>query len=166
MTDGVRAKLLPVAVVALLGAAPWAFAQVAETPARELAMTIFETVDTDGSGDLSPAELDAFRELIWASMDADENKSISLDEFKLWSFGYDSIAEEAGRQAEFETVRLLIFDLWDRDNDLAVSSDEMAAALLESQAYADLNGDGVLQPEEFMMNYLPNVAYRAALGDR
>ena len=73
---------------------------------------------------------------------------------------------DGGAGVRVRDLEIVIFDLWDRDNDGLISIEEFDEAIDGNILYADIDGDGAVSKEEFMLNYLPNIAYRAALGDR
>ena len=134
-----------------------------DTPGTALAEATFKQIDGNGDGAISIDELQAFRGQVIGSMDADNDASITLPEFQGWDFGFVNIAEKADKLEGFVTAQKVIFDLWDRDNDQKISSDEMAAAMDRDLAYADLSGDGSLDVGEFIMGFDVMIAYRAAL---
>lgn len=136
---------------------------VVNEEARELARTVFTQMDKDGSGSASRDEAQAFSDLVFVSMDVDTDESVSSDEFETWSFGFDVIATQEERASEFEAVDRLVFGLWDRDNDGTISAAEHDAALGGTFDYADLDADGEMTEDEFLLGYLPNIAYRAAV---
>ena len=153
-------RTLVLAAFAMTVAAP-VFAQ--DTPGKALAEATFKQIDANADGAIPIDELQTFRGQVIVSMDADSDGSITLPEFQGWDFGFVNIAEEADKLEGFETSQKVIFDLWDRDNDQKISSDEMAAAMDRDLAYADLSGDGSLDANEFIMGFGVMIAYRAAL---
>lgn len=144
-----------------------AFAQsgapVVSDEARELARTVFEQADADGSGAMDAEEGARFGDLVFVSMDSGEDGAVSWEEFVSWGFGFGQIAENTEQWDEFATAERILFDFWDRDNDSAVSREEFDFAQRANGVYADLDENGELDLEEFTQGSLPNIAYRSAL---
>lgn len=134
-----------------------------DTPGKVLAEATFKQIDANADGAIPIDELQAFRGDVFVSMDADSDGAVTLPEFQGWDFGFVNIAESADRLEGFSTAQKLIFDLWDRDNDQQMTSDEMGAAMDRELPYADLNVDGSLDVTEFIMGFGVMIAYRAAL---
>ena len=155
-------RSLVLAAVALAVAQP-VLAQ--DTPGKVLAEATFTQIDANADGAIPIDELQAYRGLVIASMDADGDAAITLPEFQGWDFGFVNIAEEADKLEGFDTAQKMIFDTWDRDNDQKLTADEMSAAMDRDLAYADLNADGSLDTEEFIMGFDVMIAYRSALKD-
>ncbi len=149
--------------VAFVGLGTVAMAE--DTPGKQLAMLTFESMDTNTDKSVSGDELAAFADSVLVSMDADADKKVSLAEFQGWDFGFVNIAEEADKLEGYATAQKIAFDFWDRDNDQSLTAEEMKAAMQREIAYADLDGNGSLNLDEFLMGFTINIVLRGALKD-
>ena len=96
------------------------------------ATDMFDSVDADGDGKLSQAEIDQAREALHAAHDADGDGSLGLEEFAgLW--------QETTRPL---TVRA--FQMLDTDGDAVVTREEYDRPLARIVERFDRNGDGAL----------------------
>ena len=97
-----------------------------------IAMEIFESIDTDGDGKLSQAEIDKVRNDRHAAHDGDNDGNLRLDEFAgLW----------------FETTRPLTvraFQMLDTDGNAVISRAEYDRPLADIVEQLDRNDDGGL----------------------
>ncbi len=101
----------------------------------------FETLDADGDGLITQAELDAQREARFAALDSDGNGQITLEEFT------------ASAQMRSEERAARMFARLDADGDGALSRDVLemrggrdGASLIER---LDTDGDGAISEAEF-----------------
>jgi Ca2+-binding EF-hand superfamily protein len=154
-------KMWTVAMGALVLAAQSGVAQT--TPGKELAEVSFAQIDANADQTIAADEMKSFANDVLVSMDGDSNSTISLPEFQGWDFGFVNIADQADKLEGFATAQRVVFDLWDRDNDGAITSDEMQSAMDREIAYADLDANGALSLDEYLMGFAVNLAYRSAL---
>ena len=160
-----RSSLLTAVLIVGVAAAP-ALAQSTdgdEPEGRQLAGTLFESIDVDGDGSASYAEMLDFSEQVFVSADANDDRLISYEEFAIWDFGMQNIAERQGREQALTATFSLVYDLWDRDNDEQIGPDEWERGLVASSDYADLDGDRMLTRDEFLDGFLTNIAFRSGL---
>ena len=103
-------------------------------------MPDFATLDADGSGSLSVAELEAARTAKFTEMDTDGNGAVSLAELTA------AQADMAGARAEQMLSRL------DANDDGALQADEMAPRGADAErmlSRIDADDDGEISEEEF-----------------
>ncbi len=133
--------------------------------AMELARLGFKAVDADANGELTIVEMLDYAELVFTSMDTDDSGGLTEEEFSTWGFGMSNVAEDRGLSPNYKSSIRIMYDLWDRNNDAAVTSQEHEAAILFSRSYADLNGDNLLSEQEYLDGFLFNVAVRNAVRE-
>lgn len=135
----------------------------AEPEGKQLAGLGFIGADANSDGVLSATEMQTMARDVFVSMDGDENESLSVQEFSSWGFGMRNLAEETGRVQAYDTALKIVYGLWDRDKNNAVSALEHRQAVGFDMLRADLNQDGQLTESEFLGSFIMNVALRAAL---
>ncbi|MFT5932313.1 MAG: hypothetical protein ACI93G_001398 [Hyphomonas sp.] len=109
-----------------------------------------KAVDTNGDGDISKEEVQAFRTTMFKAADANQDGALTLDEMTLH---HDAM--EAQRKAEHQ-VRM--FEKLDTDANGTVSAAEFAARPMRGMERFDTDGDGTVSDEE-------REAARAAMKD-
>ena len=154
-------KLAAILAGAVVLSAHIGFAET--TLGKELAELTFAQIDANSDQNADREELKAMAASVFASMDADASGSVSVAEFQAWDFGFVNIAEDAGKLEGFGTAQKIVFDLWERDNDQQLTLEEMKSAMEREVAYADINSDGEVSKDEFLMGFSINIAYRAAI---
>ena len=155
---------LSVVLIASLAATPVLAQSSTEEPeGRRLAGVLFDTIDADGDGSASYAEMLGFTDQVIAASDVDEDGSVSYDEFATWDFGMQNLASREGREQALGATLALVFDLWDRDNDDAIARAEFERGVVAGADYADLDGDRSLTREEFLDGFITNIAFRSGL---
>ncbi|MFO6464026.1 EF-hand domain-containing protein [Jannaschia sp. KMU-145] len=120
-------------------------------------------MDVDGDARITLDELQAAAGQIFPSIDADASDGLTRAEFLGWEFGLAEMAAFRGRTQGYEAAMGMVFDLFDRDGSQGIDAAEFEAAMVESHAYADLDGDAALSAAEFRSNFVVNVALRNAL---
>ncbi|MEM1284313.1 MAG: EF-hand domain-containing protein [Pseudomonadota bacterium] len=130
---------------------------------RMLAETIFDAMDVNDRGSIHLAEIDSFNGSVFAGMDYDENRRISLDEFSQWDPGFQPIAEELGRGEAYVTAQKIMFAFWDRDGSGELNEAEMDYATRADFRRADANDDGLMTKDEFFEGYPVVIAMRATI---
>ncbi len=105
----------------------------------------FATLDANGDGQITAAEIEAQKATRFAEMDTDGNGEISLEEFS--AKGSGKSGDHADRHARF-------FALLDADNSGGLTQAEIESRrnIDRSQmmlAMLDTNGDGQISQEEF-----------------
>ena len=149
------------AIMAAIAASPALSQQVSE--GRALADLTFESADLSGKGYLDQGDMEAARRNIFVSMDADESKSIELSEFLDWGYGFQNIAEDEDKLLAYRTALKVVYSFWDRNGDGKISQTEHRKAIISDFNRADLNGNAILEKEEFVGGFSVLVAIRAAL---
>ena len=96
------------------------------------AMEVFTTIDADGDGSLSQAEIDKLRNDRHAAYDANGDGNLDLDEFAgLW-------------QETTHPLTVRIFQMLDTDGDAIITRAEYDRPLADIVTRFDRNGDGGL----------------------
>ena len=130
---------------------------------QRLARLAFESVDTTGKGYLHTGDVESYRENVFLSMDADESASIEESEFLGWDFGFINEAEALGRRGEYDTALKTVFTIWDRDGDGSITEAEHRFALRADFDRMDINGNSILEEDEFLRGFSVMAAIRSAL---
>ena len=146
--------------VAIAAAGP----SLAEEPG-DLAALSFSTVDTHGNGYVSLGDVEAYRGLVFTSMDADGSHSIDRPEFMSWDYGFEHLAAEADRVNAYETSLKVVFAFWDRNGNGSLDPAEHRHAIIADFRRADINDDAVLSEDEFVHGFSILAAIRVALED-
>lgn len=160
MTTG---KLVALALAAGVPLALEAQPRPIHDDGRARAEAIAMATDRDADGLLSWAELERMSDDVFASMDEDTNGTVDRDEFAAWRYGMADLADFRDRAASYETTMAFVFDVFDRDNDEAITEDEHEEAVRRSHDYADLDGDGALTIREYLDGFIFNIAMRSAV---
>jgi Ca2+-binding EF-hand superfamily protein len=115
---------------------------------RGAMMPDFATLDADGDGKVTQAEMDAYKAAKFAEIDTDGSGTVSAAEF---AAQHEAASDE--RKAKFIATMI---ERMDADGDGELSADEMSGAKRKSPfERMDTDGDGTLSEDE--MN---------AIGDR
>lgn len=96
---------------------------------RRLAELAFSSLDSANRGYIDQGEYSNFGSDVFVSMDFDDSGKLSLSEFLGWDFGMRLAAEEAGREAAYETALRVVFAFWDRDGDGEITPREHRLSL-------------------------------------
>ncbi|MEP2103224.1 MAG: hypothetical protein ABJP02_09005 [Parasphingorhabdus sp.] len=129
-----------------------------------ISMTIM-LADKDQDGFLSRSELINYGDSVFASMDYDDDGSVSKEEFSALDFGFQTNSKNTGWSAEYEAARRILFAIKDRNGDAAISTEEQQVSSTEEFNHADLDGDDQLSKEESNLAHLPGVIFQAAKPD-
>ena len=164
LTSGACAQQTETTETSDVDAAPVTAAQnEAGSEGQRLARLAFKSVDTGGKGYLHTGDVESYREGVFLSMDADESASIEVAEFISWDFGFINEANELGKRAEYDTALKTVFTIWDRDGDGSVTEAEHRFALRADFDRMDINGNSILEEDEFLRGFSVMAAIRAAL---
>lgn len=140
-------------------------ATLAETSeGRRLAVLAFQSIDGADRGFIDQGEFANFGTDVFSSMDQDEDGKLSLKEFLEWDYGMLPLAQEAGREAAYETALRVVFAFWDRNGDNVISKTEHRKSLNYDFQRADTNNDALLSQDEFTSGFSVMVALRAAIN--
>ncbi len=110
------------------------------------------------------ADFTNFGSDVFTSMDYDDNDSLSQEEFLSWDYGMLPLAQEAGREAAYETALRVVFAFWDRNGDNMISKTEHRQSLSTDFRRADADNDATLTEGEFTSGFSIMVALRAAIN--
>lgn len=92
----------------------------------ELNQTLFESVDVNEDGWVSQREIELYRLLVLASMDADGDGIILRDEYMNWDLGFEDLARQQDRLNQYWKAREDVFKTWDGDHDGILSPAEQS----------------------------------------
>ena len=134
-----------------------------EPEGRQLAALVFDSIDADRDDRATYGEMIDFSEQVIAATDTNEDGSVSYGEFATWDFGMQNLASREGREQALTATLALVYDLWDRDNDDALTPAEFERGVVAGADYADLDGDRALTREEFLDGFITNIAFRSGL---
>ncbi|WP_430401713.1 EF-hand domain-containing protein [Hyphomonas sp.] len=110
-----------------------------------------KAVDTNGDGDITREEVDAFRATMFNAADANKDGSLSLAEMTA-----HHEAQQAQRKAERQARH---FAKLDTDGDGQITAAEFASRPMRGMERMDTDGDGVVTEEE-------RAAAKAAMKER
>lgn len=154
---------LPIAcAIAVLTAPIPALAEQSE--GRELAQTLYSSIDTAERGFLDQGQFLNFGRDVFTSMDSNDDRNLTLSEFMSWDYGMRNIAEDAGREEAFDTAMRVVFSFWDRDGDGTIAAVEQNRSLKADFRRADLDEDALMSKDEFLGGFSVMVALRAAIN--
>lgn len=134
-----------------------------KTPGRMTAELTFASIDTDGKGYAHLGDMERFRLNTFLSMDTDGDGRITYAEFSAWDPGFAEVAEAEGRPDAVTTATRIIFSIWDRNGNGALTQAEHRFAVTTDFRRADLDDDGTLTEAEFLGRFSMIVALRAAI---
>lgn len=135
-----------------------------QSEGRALAETVFSGIDSSGRGYLDQGQYLSFGRDVFTSMDADEDRELTLKEFMSWDYGMRGVAENAGREDAYETALRVVFSFWDRDGNGTIPSTEMNRSLKADFRRADLDENALMSKDEFLSGFSVMVALRAAIN--
>ncbi len=130
---------------------------------RRLAELAFDSSDQDRKGYLHTGDFETHRTNIFLSMDANENEAIELEEFLFWDFGFNNLADDMDKRSELDTAKTVVFNIWDRDGDGAISKTEHRYAVRADFDRMDINHNSIIERDEFLRGFSIMAAIRAAL---
>ncbi|MEO0643540.1 MAG: hypothetical protein AAFY47_09030, partial [Pseudomonadota bacterium] len=116
-------------------------------------------------GVIDTQEVEIMSNSMVASMDYDDNGSVTAEEFDQFDFGLDTSTEAEGKLAQYATAKRILFALQDLNSDGTLSSDEHLRSLELGFARADRNENGAMEKDEYSQAFLPSIVIRSALND-
>lgn len=122
----------------------------------------FAAIDTENKGYLNFGAIERYRKLVFSSMDSNDDKKVTIDEYLDWDIGLSLIAENAGKKDLYTAAKKIIFFYRDRNGDGVLTEAEHRYAVRSDFRRADRNGDGVLSKEEFTQQFTEIAAIKAA----
>lgn len=149
-------------ILAAMAGPSTSFAQ--ETDGRRLAELAFSSLDTADRGFIDQGEYSNFGGDVFTSMDGNEDNKLSLGEFASWDYGMLPLAQEAGREAAYETALRVVFAFWDRNGNGEITRTEHRQVLSADFRRADADNDALLTKDEFTSGFSLMVALRAAIN--
>ena len=90
----------------------------------------FKVFDADADGKATPAEIVAGAKTVFNALDANSDGAADEGEFQVFSMGYEPLAQQLIRGAEYKAARTAIFTRWDMNGDKQLSEAEVAASLM------------------------------------
>lgn len=157
-----KTALSKLALIAAIALPSGSFAQDGE--GRRLSILGFQSIDMADRGYIDAGEYSSFGADIFTSMDYNDDSKLSLSEFLGWDYGMLQVAQDAGREAAYETALRVVFSFWDRNGDNMISKTEHRQSLNMDFQRADTDGDAVLSQQEFTGGFSVMVALRAAIN--
>ena len=121
-------------------------------------------MEADRSGTLEGPDVANFARALVLSMDADASGDLTRAEMVAWRGGVRDIAAYRGRTLAYETMASVLFDVADRDADGSVTVAEQVDAVLRISARADVDGDGVTTTAEFDRHSIVAIGLRTAVA--
>ncbi len=125
--------------------------------------TAFEAVDANGDGRVSHREIDQFRGLVMLSQDADDDGTVSFDEYMAWDMGWRAVAEARDKAEALRDARSAVFVFWDKNSDGLLSSAEQAMSQTADFYAANQGGTEPLDFDTFTRRLRIIAAMNAAL---
>ncbi len=123
----------------------------------------FAAVDAENRGSVNIGAIEAFRKLVFASMDTNDDKKVTVEEYLDWGFGAGLIAERLGKKDLFVAAKKVVFYYRDSNADGVLSEGEHRNSIIRDFRRADRNGDGLLSKQEFTDHFSEIAAIKAAL---
>ena len=164
MTCRYAFTILPALAAALIAGTPVSADPARTHDAGRAAGAAALGLDGDRDGRLSPAEIERGAGGVFASADADGDGRVDSAEMVDWRFGLRDIAAHRGRLEGHGVAMATAHDLFDRDDDGAVTRREMSQAFAFSATYADTDDDGMLSFDEFERGFILSILIRNALS--
>jgi Ca2+-binding EF-hand superfamily protein len=155
-------SIVYVAAFCILGTSALANAEE-NLAVKEIEEGAFASIDTLNRGYVTIGALSRYRNLVFASMDANNDNRVSLQEYLEWGFGGSLIAEEAGKMDAYTAARKVIFFYRDRDGDEQLTEAEFRVSTINDFRRADLNNNGRLEKDEFTKQFAEFGALRFAV---
>ncbi|MBO6638271.1 MAG: hypothetical protein JJ920_13980 [Roseitalea sp.] len=140
-----------------------AAAEQENTMGRDVAVVSFNAIDEDGKGYVHMGDMEKFRQGVFEGMDYDNDGRVDFAEFSAWDIGFEEAAVDEGKPEAIVTARRILFAMWDRNGDGKLTQSEHRFALSMDFRRADINGDSVLDEDEYLIGYSVNLVMRAAI---
>lgn len=155
-------SIVCVAAFCILGTSALANAEE-NLAVKEIEEGAFASIDKENRGYVTIGDLSRYRNLVFASMDANNDNRVSLQEYLDWGVGGGLIADEAGKIDIYTAARKVIFFYRDRDGDEQLTQAEFRDSTLRDFRRADLNNNGRLEKDEFTQQFAEFGALKFAL---
>lgn len=123
----------------------------------------FAAIDRDNKGWIGIGAVEAYRKLVFTSMDTNDDKKVTVKEYLAWDIGASQLADNIGKKDLYDAAKKVIFFYRDSNGDGALSKAEHRNSFLRDFRRADQNGDGVLSKEEFNKAFSDIAALKAAI---
>jgi Ca2+-binding EF-hand superfamily protein len=123
----------------------------------------FASTDLNSDGKIARREVIHFVDLVFLSIDADGDETVTLEEFKAWDTGYLHAATAMDKTDAFDQAKEEVYQELDLNEDGTVEHDEMSAAALYYFYTADVDKSRFLDQEEFTQEFAVLKNLRAPL---
>lgn len=125
----------------------------AEQDVRAIDSGLFKSTDINGDGKVSRKEIIHYADLVFISMDANGDETLTYEEFLQWDPGYGTLADESGKREEFNKAKQAAFKSKDLNKNGRLEYDEFSVSALYDFYRADANQNGSLSQDELIQNY-------------
>jgi EF hand len=154
-------------IAALLGASCPVLSMTGTPAAAQDVSTIdariFTSTDLTGDGTISRRESVIYTDLVFVSMDANSDGELTMEEYAGWDPGYFLLAQEQGRESQFDAAKERNFQSLDLNGDGALEFEEYSVAMLYDFYKADVNQDRGPSQQEFVEEFRVLNEVRSAL---
>lgn len=128
-------------------------------------VSIFKSADLNHDGKISRREILHYGDLVFLSMDVDNNDTLTLEEFIQWDPGYFVLANEIGKTSQFNAAKQGIFKIRDINNSGSIEHDEFSTFVLYDFYKADTDRNSFLSQHEFINEYRMLKSLRAVISN-
>jgi hypothetical protein len=113
----------------------------------------FASTDLNSDGKIARREVIHFVDLVFLSIDADGDETVTLEEFKAWDTGYVHAAAAMDKAEAFDQGKEAVYQALDLNEDRTVEHEEMSTAALYYFYTADVDKSRFLDQEEFTQEF-------------
>lgn len=130
---------------------------------QDIGEAAFVSSDRNQDGVIDDEELETMANSMFVSMDYDDDRTVTQEEFNQWDFGLVTTSKREGTEAEFETAKRILFALHDLDSNVVIDQDEHISSLKLAFQRADQDASDSMEKDEYAERFLPNIIFRAAM---